>query len=88
MLEYSLTVRGTYSDVSGAELDAEVAKVHKEFPGWGNYSIICLAVFKFRFSVFATPNIEWIQKGQSCVNCAICRRESALFVDLTIVVFG
>ena len=71
MLEYSFTVWGTYSDVSDAELDAEVAKVHKEFPGWGNYSITCLAVFKFcclalfkfRFSVFATPNIEWIQKG-------------------------
>ena len=39
MLEYSLTVRGTYSDISDAELDAEVAKVRKEFPGWGNHQL-------------------------------------------------
>ena len=82
MLEYSLTDRGTYSDTSDAELDAEDAKVQKEFPGWGNHqlrtwisAVLCVA-FKFGFSVFTTPNIEWIQKGQSCVNCAICRRES------------
>ena len=39
MLEYSLTVRGTYSDTSDAELDAEDAKVEKEFPGWGNHQL-------------------------------------------------
>ena len=47
MLEYSVIVWGTYSDVSDAELDAEVAKVQKEFLAGGiiNYmAICCLAV--------------------------------------------
>ena len=39
MLEYSLTIRGMYSDMSDAELDAEVAKVLEEFPGWGNHQL-------------------------------------------------
>ena len=39
MLEYSLTIRGSYSDISDAELDAEVAKVQKEFPGWENHQL-------------------------------------------------
>lgn len=39
MLEYSLTIQGTYSDTSDAELDAEDAKVQKEFPGWGNHQL-------------------------------------------------
>ena len=39
-----------------------------------NYmDICCLVAFKFGFSVFTTPNIEW---PGSCVKCAICRRES------------
>ena len=79
MLEYSLIVWGMYSDISDAELDAEVAKVQRNFLAVEiiNYmDICCLAAFKFRFSVFITPNIEWIQKGQSCVNCVICRGES------------
>ena len=80
MLEYSLTVRGMYSDISDAELDAEVAKVQRNFLAVEiiNYmEICCLVAFKFRFRVFATPNIEWIQRGQSCVNCVISRGESA-----------
>ena len=78
MLEYSLIVWGMYSDISDAELDAEVAKVQRNFLAVEiiNYmDIYSLAAFKFRFRVFATPNIEWIERGQSCVNCAICRGE-------------
>ena len=73
MLEYSLTVRGMYSDISDADLEKKNFLAGEII----NYMDICsIVAFKFGFSVFTTPNIEWIQKGQSCVNCAICRRES------------
>ena len=36
MVEYQLTIRGTYSDISDVELDAIVAEVQRQFPGWGN----------------------------------------------------
>lgn len=39
MLEYNLTIRGTYSNISDADLDAEVAKVQRQFPNWGNRQV-------------------------------------------------
>ena len=39
MVEYHLTIRGTYSDIRYVELDAkvaEVAEVQRHFPDWGN----------------------------------------------------
>ena len=35
MLEYNLTIRGTYSNMSDVELD-EIAEVQQQFPSWGN----------------------------------------------------
>ena len=77
MLEYSLTDRGTYSDISDAELDAEDAKVQKEFPGWGNrqlhgYLQSCVWHSSSGSVCSQLPTLS----GQSCVKCAICRRES------------
>ena len=37
MKEYNLTIRGTYSDISDAELEELVAGVQTQFPTGGNH---------------------------------------------------
>ena len=36
MKEYNLTIHGTYSDISDAELDELVAGIQRQFHTWGN----------------------------------------------------
>ena len=63
MSEYNLTIAGTYTNITDAELDAVIGEAQREFPGWRNRQM-----YGFLFSQGIRTQYQRVRESPSCVD--------------------
>ena len=63
MSEYNLTIAGTYTNITDAELDAVIGEAQREFPGWGNRQM-----YGFLLSQGIRTQYQRVRESQSRVD--------------------